>query len=144
MIRVMTVTKPHTTTVTVDGEVAAEYVEAIDTCVKQAIGKGRPVHLFLRDVSKIDETGQALLEQLAANGVHLSANGVYIAYIVAEISRSAAAGNRRFGSGNAVAEIPALRRQAPSSRQKRLTESTISGGDRNALEHSGKRIRKCG
>jgi hypothetical protein len=143
MIRVMTATKPHTTTVTVDGEVADEYVEAIDTCVKQAIGKGRPVHLFLRDVSKIDETGQALLNRLAANGVHLSANGVYISYIVAEINRSAAHAKRRFGFRPGVAEVP-VRRQAPSGRQTRSTESTISGGGRDALEHSGERTRKCG
>jgi ABC-type transporter Mla MlaB component len=128
MVRIMTATKPNTTTVTLDGEVAGEYVEAIDTCVQQAIGKGRPVHLFLRDVSKIDEAGQALLERLAANGVHLSAHGVYIAYIVAEISRSAALGKRRIGFRNAVAEIPAPRRD----------------GDRNVPERSEHRILKCG
>ena len=89
MIRIMTATEPDASTVTVDGEVAAEYVEAIDTCVKQAIGRGRPVHLFLRDVSSIDESGRGLLGRLAASGVHLSANGVYSSYIVAEISRSA-------------------------------------------------------
>ena len=144
MIRITTTTKPHSTTVTVDGAVAGEYVEAIDTCVKQAIGKGRPVRLFLRDVSSIDESGRGLLARLAAEGVHLSANGVYISYMVAAISRSAAVGNRRSGSSNAVAEISALRRQTPSARQKGLTESTTSGGDPNALEHSGKRIRKCG
>ena len=144
MIRIMTIAKPHRTTVTVDGAVAGEYVEAIDTCVKQAIAKGRPVRLFLRDVSSIDESGRGLLARLAADGVHLGANGVYFSYMVAAISRSAAFGNRRPASGNAVAEIRALRRQAPSDRQKGPIESTISGGDRGALAHSGKRIRKCG
>ena len=66
MIRIMTATEPDASTITVDGQVAAEYVEAIDICVKQAIGRGQPVHLFLRDVSGIDATGRALLGRLAA------------------------------------------------------------------------------
>jgi len=144
MIRIMTIAKPHKTTVTVDGAVAGEYVEAIDTCVKQAIAKGRPVRLFLRDVSSIDESGRSLLARLAADGVRLGANGVYFSYMVAEISRSVAVAIRRPGSGSAVAEIPALRRQAPSDRQKGPIESTTSSGDRSALEDSGKGIRKCG
>ena len=145
MIRILTVTKPRGTTVTVDGKMAGEYVEAIDTCVKQAIGRGRPVHLFLRDVSSIDESGKGLLARLAASGVHLSAKGVYSSYIVAAIRRSATAGNRRFGSRNAVAEIRSPGRQSPSDRQKPLlTESTSTDGGWEALEHSGKRIRKCG
>jgi hypothetical protein len=144
VIRIMTATKPHTTTVTVDGEVAGEYVEAIDTCVKQAIAKGRPVRLFLREVSAIDESGKGLLARLAANGVHLSANGVYSSYIVAAISRSAAFANRGSGYRNAIAEIPAPGRQSPSDRHKRQTESTSSDGCPDALEHSGKRIWKCG
>jgi hypothetical protein len=131
MIRIMTATEPLITAVIVDGQVAAEYVEAIDTCVKQAIARGRPVHLFLRDVSSIDESGRGLLGRLAASGVHLSANGVYISYVVAQISRSAAEEYCNFGCGNAVrtGESSALRRQAPSRRQRRLTESITSGGE---------------
>ena len=146
MIRIMTATKPRRITVTVDGEVAGEYVGAIGACVKQAIGKGRPVHLFLRDVSTIDEAGRGVLARLAADGVHLRANGAYSSYVVAEISRAAAAAKRRFGSGKPAptAEASAVRRQTPSPWPGRSTESAISGGEPDALEHSGMSIRKCG
>jgi hypothetical protein len=46
MIRIMTAAEPQAFTITVDGLLAGEYVEALDTCVNQAIGRGRPVHLF--------------------------------------------------------------------------------------------------
>jgi hypothetical protein len=144
MVRIMTATEPLITTVTVDGRVGGEYVQAIDTCVRQAIARGRPVHLFLRDVSSIDEGGQRLLARLAANGVQLSANGVYTSYIVAEISRSAAAGNWRPEYRDAIAEIPALRRQTPAGGRRKLTECSTSDGDRDALGYCGERIRKCG
>ena len=90
MIRITTATKVKGTTITVDGQVTREYVEAIETVVKQAGGRGGLVHLFLRDVCTIDEGGRALLGRLASKGVHLSATGVYSSYVVAEISRSAA------------------------------------------------------
>lgn len=146
MIRIMTATKPRTTTVTVDGELTGEYLEAIGACVKQAIGKGRPVRLFLRDVSRIDGVGRGFLARLAADGVHLRANGVYSSYVVAEISRSAAAGKGRFGPGKPAptADAPAVGRQTLSPSRRRSTESTICGGDADALEDSGMRIRKCG
>ena len=54
--------------------------------MKQAIGHGKPVRLFLRDVSTMDESARALLGRLAAKGIHLSAAGVYSSYMVAEIS----------------------------------------------------------
>jgi hypothetical protein len=144
MIRIMTASTPHATTVTVDGDVAGEYLDAIDTCVKQAIGKGRAVRLFLRDVTSIDARGRDLLARLAASGVHLRANGVYSSYVAAEISRSATSGNLRSGSRGSIAEIPAVRRQPPSLGQGRPAESTTSGGEPDAVKDSGMRIRRCG
>ena len=90
MIRIMTATGPKVITITVDGELSGEYVDAVETCAIQAIAKRRPTHLFLRDVSTIDESGRALLARLAAKGVRLRASGVYCSYIVAKINDSAA------------------------------------------------------
>lgn len=89
MIRITTTTEAKATTITVDGRLTSEYVEALDTCVKQAIGSGGAVHLFLRDVSTIDEHGRALLGRVAEDGVLLSATGIYSSYIVSQISPSA-------------------------------------------------------
>ncbi len=90
MVRLTTTTRRNGITIIVEGQVLREYVGAIDTVVKQACIRGRPVHLFLRDVSSIDESGRALLIRLATMGVRLSATGVYSSHIVEEISHSAA------------------------------------------------------
>ena len=50
MIRIMTADDPTYTTITVDGQLSGEYVETIETCCAQAVLKGKPVQLFLRDV----------------------------------------------------------------------------------------------
>src|SRR5579859_3036521 len=91
MIRISTTNEPTAITVTVDGQLVGDYVDAVDTSVVQALTEGRAVHLFLRDVSHIDEHGRKLLSRLATKGVELSASGVYSRYIVAE------AGSNRTG-----------------------------------------------
>jgi hypothetical protein len=100
MIRILTADEPDTITITVDGQLVDDCVDAVETCSDQAIGQGRPVHLFLRDVSHIDEHGRSLLFRLAGKGVRLSASGVYSSYIVAEISKGQL---RPFDGRNSVA-----------------------------------------
>ena len=85
MIRVMTADELASTTVTVDGKLSGDYVEPVETCCKQAISKGKPVRLYLRDVSSIDERGWTLLRELARTGVGLKARGIYSSYVVDEI-----------------------------------------------------------
>ena len=65
---------------------AGENVGTLDASIKEASAQGAPVYLFLRDVSSIDESGQALLTRLAADGVRLSADGMYCSYVVSKIS----------------------------------------------------------
>lgn len=87
MIRVFTTDEPSAVTITVDGQLVGDYIAVVETCIHQAIGQRRPVHLFLRDVSHIDELGRTLLCRLATHGVELRASGVYSSYIVAEACR---------------------------------------------------------
>jgi hypothetical protein len=89
MIRIMTASKLNRITITVDGDVAGEDADAIETVVRQASGRGGPIHLLLRDVFRIDQHGFALLGRLAATGVRLSATGLYFSHVIAKISRSA-------------------------------------------------------
>ena len=90
MIRIITAAEPTLITITVDGELAGEYVDAVETCVKQALARPSPTALYLREVSRIDEKGRGLLVRLAAKGVRLRADGVYSSYVVARISKAAA------------------------------------------------------
>jgi len=87
MIRILTTDEPSAITITLDGQLMDESVDAVETSSKQAMASGRPVHLFLRDVSHIDPRGRSLLSRLAGRGVHLSAAGVYSSYVVEEINR---------------------------------------------------------
>jgi ribosomal protein S13 len=68
--------------VTIDGHLAGEYVQIAETCCKEAISLKKRVHVFLRDVSTVDEDGRNLLSRLVASGCRLHASGTYNSYIV--------------------------------------------------------------
>jgi hypothetical protein len=78
----------------VDGTLSDESVETVQTCCIEALSKGKPVRLYLRDVSAMDERGRTMLRHLAAAGVDLKANGIYSSYVVDGI-RSAGRKERR-------------------------------------------------
>ena len=94
MIRIMTVDELTSTTITVDGTLSGEGIEPVQTCCIEALSKGKPVRLHLRDVSAIDERGRTMLRHMAAEGVYLTANGIYSSYIVGDI-QSAGLSKRR-------------------------------------------------
>ncbi len=77
------------TVLSIEGELNAECVPVIEDCCSQALASGRPVCLFLRDVSTIDQAGQDLLCRIAAQGVRLEASGVYIAHLVRTLKHAA-------------------------------------------------------
>ena len=85
MIRVMTSDEPALTTITVDGQLSGDHIEVVERSCDEARSKGKPISLFLRDVSVIGEDGEALLRRLAAKGVCLKSSGVYNSYIVQSI-----------------------------------------------------------
>ena len=93
-IRIETADEPECTTITVDGKLSDANVEPVQTCCNEALAKGKPVRLHLRDVCTIDERARAMLRHVAAQGIHLKANGIYSSYIVEEIE-SAGRQNRR-------------------------------------------------
>jgi len=88
MIRIQTADNPGGITIAIDGQLAGEYVEEVETSMRKAIEQHKDVHLFLRDVSHIDETGHSLLSRMAAQGVELSAAGLYSSYVVTQIQRA--------------------------------------------------------
>ena len=74
------------TTITVDGQVSHDCIEVVENFCDEQLSAGKPVHLFLRDVTTVDQAGRALLERLAAKGVRLRAKGIYNSYIVQELN----------------------------------------------------------
>ena len=89
MIRISTKNEPRCITITIDGQLAGEDVDAVDRSCAEAAGHGKGVRVFLREVSNIDMRGRALLDRLAAKGFELSACGVYSSYVVEEVRRQA-------------------------------------------------------
>jgi ABC-type transporter Mla MlaB component len=88
MIRIQTANNPGGIRIAIDGQLVGEYVEEVETSIRKAIEQHKDVHLFLRDVSHIDETGHSLLSRLAGQGVELSAAGLYSSYVVTQIQRA--------------------------------------------------------
>ena len=87
MIRIMTADEPTLTTITVDGQLAGDNIQAVETICDRARSNGKQIRLFLRDVSVVGEDGQALLRRLATKGVRLKASGIYTSYIVRSIQQ---------------------------------------------------------
>ena len=74
------------TAIIVDGQVSRDCIEVVENFCDEQLSAGKPVHLFLRDVTTVDQAGRALLERLAAKGVRLRAKGIYNSYIVQELT----------------------------------------------------------
>jgi ABC-type transporter Mla MlaB component len=89
MIRIQTANNPGGITIAIDGQLVGDYVKEVEASIqKAAIKQRKNVHLFLRDISHIDETGHSLLSRLAAQGVELSAAGLYSSYVINQIQRA--------------------------------------------------------
>jgi hypothetical protein len=82
MFRVCKAEEPSRTVITIDGNLSGDHVEAVELCCVQAMSEGKPVHLLLRDVQTVDQSGRALLSRMAAKGIHLLATGAYASYLV--------------------------------------------------------------
>jgi hypothetical protein len=86
MIRV-TKTEEHShMIVTIDGELSGDSIAVVEACCNQAKSNGKPIELFLRDITTVDQAGQMLLSRLAAKGVRLVARGVYTSYLVQSLT----------------------------------------------------------
>ena len=51
MIPILTADEPDAITITVDGQLVDDCVDAVETRTDQAMGQGRPIHLFTRRFS---------------------------------------------------------------------------------------------
>src|ERR1700722_7443258 len=95
MIRIQAAYNPGCITVAIDGELTAEYVAEVEASIRESMEQSNDVHLFLRNVSHIDEMGQALLSRLAAEGVDLTATGLYSSHVVTQVQLALSSRQRR-------------------------------------------------
>jgi len=110
MIRVTKNEEQSRSIVTVDGDLSGEHIAVVETCCNQARSGGKPVWLFLRDCTTVDQVGRMLLGRLAAKGVRLLASGVYTSYLVQALNRvETAPRNSPVRAERGVAEAPRSR-----------------------------------
>jgi hypothetical protein len=60
MIRMFSVTTSEVgkrTILTIDGQLSGDYIEVVEICCNQAESEGKPIDVFLHNVSTIDESG---------------------------------------------------------------------------------------
>ena len=86
MIRITKTEEQSHTIVTIDGELSGDSIAVVEACCNQAKSNGKPIELFLRDITTVDQAGQMLLSRLAAKGVRLVARGVYTSYLVQSLT----------------------------------------------------------
>ena len=85
MIRIQAAVNLGGITITIDGQLIGEYVAEVESSIRESTEQSNEVHLFLQNVSHIDEMGHALLSRLAALGVELSATGLYSSHVVTQV-----------------------------------------------------------
>jgi len=85
MIRVQAAINRGGITIAIDGQLIGEYIAEVEASIRTSMEQYKEVHLFLRNVSYIDEAGQALLSRLAVQGVELSAAGLYSFHVVTQV-----------------------------------------------------------
>ena len=103
MIRVTKTEEQSSTIVTVDGQLSGETIAVVETSCEQAMSNLKPVQLFLRDVTMVDDAGHLLLSRLAARGVLLTAKGVYTSYLIERVTSGNGFSRRRRPGSEAVA-----------------------------------------
>jgi ABC-type transporter Mla MlaB component len=87
MFRIQQTASATETVIAVEGRLVRDYVSTAESCCDQAFSSGKPVIVFLKDVSVIDSDGRALLARLLARGARIRATGVYTQHLVEEITR---------------------------------------------------------
>ncbi len=90
MFRLSKAEERSRTVVSIDGQLSEDCAQVVETCCDQAMARGKPVRLLLRDVTAVDQAGRALLRRLAAKGIGLLAKGVYTSYVVRALSTAGA------------------------------------------------------
>jgi anti-anti-sigma regulatory factor len=74
--------------VIIEGKLTGDYVQVAEACCLHVQSRRKPLVVFLKDVTAIDEAGQKLLCRLASHGVSVRASGIYTSYVVRQVLRA--------------------------------------------------------
>ena len=82
MLRITRTDRRSRILITIEGELAGDYVTVGETACKEALSTGIPVTVFLRDVMGIDAGGYAFLKELVLKHARLRARGIYLRHML--------------------------------------------------------------
>ncbi len=82
------------TLITVEGHLAGEGVPLVSQYCLERLADDRPLVLYLKNVTEVDQGGRALLRQLIVRGVRLRASGIYTEHLVEDLKRECEPGIR--------------------------------------------------
>lgn len=82
MFRITRTDHPRHILLVIEGHLAGDNLEAIESACEEAISKKAPVTIFLKDVMGIDADGYDLLKRLAMRKARLRGLGIYSRYLI--------------------------------------------------------------
>lgn len=85
MFRLSRVCKRNGTYLTIEGDLKAESVHAIESACLEALTESAGVTVIVKDVTEIDADGLAFLRRLAMTKARVRATGIYSRYILRKI-----------------------------------------------------------
>lgn len=75
------------TVITLEGELAGEYVPVVEGYMKNLLSGQAPLVVRLLDVSVIDQAGINLLKCFVDHGVALQGSGVYTSFLLSRLKK---------------------------------------------------------
>jgi hypothetical protein len=75
------------TVITVEGELAGEYVPVVEGYMKNLLAGPAPLVVRLLDINFIDQAGIDLLKCFVDRGVALQCSGVYTSFILSRLKK---------------------------------------------------------
>ena len=75
------------TVITLEGELAGEYVPVVEGYMKNLLAGPAPLVVRLLDVSVIDQAGINLLKCFVDHGVALQGSGVYTSFLLSRLKK---------------------------------------------------------
>jgi hypothetical protein len=87
MFRITRANRPNQILITMEGQLAGEYVGIAEKACSEALSANIPVTVFLNGVMEIDRQGHAFLRKLLMRRARLRARGIYLRYLVKSLQK---------------------------------------------------------
>ena len=98
MFRLSQSQNPLRTTIRIYGALVGEYARLAEQCCLQALAAGKRVHILLKQVTAVDESGRQLLLDWVRRGIRLRAFDLYCKELLKVIRRSIRHDRRQAGA----------------------------------------------